>query len=60
MNIYVGDAIKKGDTSFNPTEPPEVLMDPLEPEEQPEPTPLTEPVEVNEPGEGEEAPDDDN
>lgn len=30
VNIYVGDAIKRGDTSFNPIEPPEVLSDPTE------------------------------
>jgi hypothetical protein len=36
-NIYVGDCIKRGDNYFNPTEPPEVLADPQEGEEQPEP-----------------------
>ena len=36
-NIYVGDCIKRGDTYFNPTEPPEVMADPQEGEEQPEP-----------------------
>ena len=36
-NIYVGDCIKRGDNYFNPTEPPEVMEDPQEGEEQPEP-----------------------
>lgn len=27
-SIYVGDGIKSGDSSFNPTEPPEVQSDP--------------------------------
>lgn len=60
--IYVGDGIKRGDTSFNPTEPPEVQSDPVDQIEQPEPTPLTAPEEPaepdtdkeNEPKEGEE------
>ena len=42
-SIYVGDGIKKGDTSFNPTEPPEVQSDPIGQGEMPEPTPLTAP-----------------
>ena len=36
-NFYVGDCIKRGDNLFNPTEPPEVMADPSELEEQPEP-----------------------
>jgi hypothetical protein len=36
-SIYVGDCIKRGDTFFNPIEPPEVMEDPKEGEEQPEP-----------------------
>ena len=28
--IYVGDAIKRGDTCFNPTEPPEVQKEPID------------------------------
>ena len=28
--IYVGDSIKRGDSMFNPTEPPEVMADPNE------------------------------
>jgi hypothetical protein len=35
--IYVGDGQKRGDSYFNPTEPPEVCLDPSEPMEQPEP-----------------------
>ena len=37
--IYVGDGLKKGDPSFNPTEPPEVMDDPIGQGEEPEPTP---------------------
>lgn len=58
VGIYVGDGVKQGDSSYNPTEPPEVMEDPAEGMEMPEPTPLHEPVEVVEPetkeGEGEE------
>ena len=36
-SIYVGDCIKRGDSMFNPTEPPEVMADPLDQDEQPEP-----------------------
>ena len=42
-SMYVGDGLKKGDTSFNPTEPPEVQSDPVGQGEMPEPTPLTAP-----------------
>lgn len=42
-SIYVGYGLKRGGSSFNPTEPPMVEKDPLDQEEQPEPTPLTEP-----------------
>ena len=48
-SIYVGDAIKRGETSFNPTEPPEVQDDPTEQEARPEPTPLLPPEEPAEP-----------
>ena len=53
--LYVGDGQKRGDSYFNPTEPPEVLADPNEPIEQPEPN-GKEPVEEKpaEGGEGEE------
>lgn len=36
-SIYVGDGQKRGDSFFNPTEPPEVQLDPSEPTEEPEP-----------------------
>ena len=36
-NIYIGNLVKRGDSCFNPIEPPEVQKDPLEGEEQPEP-----------------------
>jgi radial spoke head protein 4A len=42
-NIYVGHGLKRGDVSFNPTEPPEVQKDPVDLMEQPEPTPLIAP-----------------
>lgn len=35
--------MKRGDVSFNPTEPPEVQRDPTDLVEQPEPTPLIAP-----------------
>ena len=35
-NIYVGYGLKRGDISFNPTEPPEVQKDPVDQYEQPE------------------------
>lgn len=47
-SIYVGYGIKKGDTCFNPTVPPLVWNDPMDQKEQPEPTPLEEPVAVEE------------
>ena len=49
VGIYVGDGLKFGDCSYNPTEPPEVQSDPQESTENPEPTPLHEPVEAPEP-----------
>lgn len=48
-NIYVGDGIKRGDTSYNPVEPPEVQSDPKDQVERPEPTPLEAPEEPAEP-----------
>lgn len=48
-SIYVGDGVKRGDSSFNPTEPPEVMMDPSDQIENPEPTPLEAPEEPAEP-----------
>jgi hypothetical protein len=57
-NIYVGDACKHGDKFFFPSEPPSVLADPGDPEEQPEPqgkeapVPEAAPVEAEAPAEG--------
>ena len=48
-NIYVGDGLKRGDTSFFPVEPPEVQSDPYDLVENPEPTPLMAPEEPAEP-----------
>jgi radial spoke head protein 4A len=48
-SIYVGYGIKKGDTCFNPIEPPEIQRDPVDHVEQPEPTPLTAPEQLPEP-----------
>jgi len=65
-NIYVGDCIKKGDTMFNPTEPPEVSVDPEDGDvavgrvEQPEPQgkdPVVAAPVVEGDGEGEEGED---
>ena len=54
-SIYVGDAIKRGDALFNPTEPPEVQSDPQEQEAQPEPQGKEfDPNAVKDPAEGEE------
>lgn len=50
-SIYIGYGLKRGDPSYNPTEPPAVQADPDEEEERPEPTPLTEP-EVRPPSAG--------
>ena len=48
------------DPSFNPTEPPELMRDPVDSVEQPEPTPFNEPKVVEEKKEdGEEKPVDD-
>jgi len=58
-NVYVGYGIKRGDQSFNPTDPPEVLKDPQDQPEQPEPTPLHPPEEpVEDDTDAEENPDD--
>lgn len=53
-SIYIGYGLKRGDSSFNPTEPPMVEKDPVDQNEQPEPTPLHEPVAPVVPAEGEE------
>lgn len=42
-SIYVGYGLKRGGTTQMPAAPAEVIADPDEPKEQPEPTPLTEP-----------------
>lgn len=58
-NVYIGYGIKRVDPSFNPTSPPQVDAEPSDPAEQPEPTPLQEPVvKAEEPAEGEGAPED--
>lgn len=55
-NIYVGNGVKRVDPSFNPTSPPVVDQEPVDPVEQSEPNPEKEPVAVEEPkGEEEEA-----
>jgi radial spoke head protein 4/6 len=48
LNFYVGFGMKKGDSSFQPTEPPEVCADPDETEMQDEPTPKEAPEELPE------------
>lgn len=53
-NVYVGYGTKYGDVSYNPTSPPEVMADPEEKPEQPEPTPLEAPEEPLEPDTDEE------
>ena len=45
VNFYLGYGLKKGDSSFQPTEPPEVQQDPDETEMNDEPTPKTAPEE---------------
>jgi len=47
--VYVGYGLKRGDPSYNPTEPPEVQKDPTDQQEMPEPTPLSAPQEPPEP-----------
>ena len=42
-NMYIGHGLKRGDVAFNPTEPPDVMSDPVDHIEQPEPTPLVAP-----------------
>ena len=43
VNFYLGFGVKKTDPSFVPIAPPDVLGDPDDPVEQPEPTPLVAP-----------------
>lgn len=47
--IYVGYGLKKGDNCFNPIEPPEIMKDPTDQMEMPEPTPLLAPEQLPEP-----------
>lgn len=58
VNVYVGHGLKRGDSSFYPTEPPEVLKDPVDQPEMPEPTPLEAPEEPVEDDTDKEANDD--
>ena len=53
VNIYVGLGIKHGDTSYKPVEPGDVLEDPSEPKEMPEPNPKDAPPEKLEDDTGE-------
>lgn len=48
-SIYVGYGLKKGDSCFNPIEPPEIQRDPADQVEMPEPTPLVAPEQLPEP-----------
>lgn len=48
-SIYVGYGLKKGDNCFNPIEPPEIMRDPTDQVEMPEPTPLVAPDQLPEP-----------
>jgi len=52
-SIYVGYGLKRGGATKNPVEPPEVISDPVEPVENPEPQ-GKDPAEVKAPVEGEE------
>jgi hypothetical protein len=49
VSVYVGYGLKRGDVCFNPIEPPEIMKDPIDQSEQPEPTPLVAPQEPPEP-----------
>lgn len=53
-NIYIGFGLKHGVVSYNPTCPPDVMADPDESPEMPEPTPLEAPEEPLEPDTDEE------
>ena len=46
MGIYIGYGIKATEEKFYRIDPPVILSEPAELEEQPEPTPLEEPVEA--------------
>lgn len=47
-NVYIGYGVKRVDPSFNPTSPPAVDVEPVDPEEQSEPNPDKEPAPVEE------------
>ena len=47
-SIYLGDGIKRGESSFHPTDVPEVCKDPQGQQEEPEPTPLHSPKKAEE------------
>ena len=53
-NIYIGFGLKFGNVAYNPTSPADVIEDPEENPEQPEPTPLDAPEEPLEPDTDEE------
>jgi hypothetical protein len=62
VNFYLGFGVKKTDPTFVPIAPPDVLADPEDPAEQPEPTPLVAPEMVesdSEEGKKDEEEDDD-
>ena len=44
-SVYVGWGLKKNDPSYQPTEPPDVHVDPDDQPEMPEPNPLVAPEE---------------
>ena len=48
-SIYIGYGLKRGASSYNPVEPPEVMADPDEVEEKGEPNPDKEPEVGNDP-----------
>ena len=45
-SIYVGNGLKSEETSYYPVFPPHIPEDPVDVEEQPEPTPLEAPQEA--------------
>ena len=53
-NLYIGYGLKYGDVSYNPTAPDDIMQDPIEAPEMPEPTPLEAPEEPLEPDTDEE------
>ena len=53
MSVYVGYGYKYEQKTYYPINPPAIMDDPEEFEEQPEPTPLEEPAPEAKEGEGE-------